>query len=57
MAQSNNNDGARKTDSVAPPVSSTSYAATPTNGEASKPREKEEDHYGFLYSISEKDKH
>lgn len=26
-------------------------------GETPKPREKEEDHYGFLYSISEKDQH
>ena len=42
-------------DNVTLPV--TSYTDIPTNGEASKPREKEEDHYGFLYSISEKDKH
>lgn len=33
------------------------YTDGPTNGEAMQKREKEEDHYGFLYSISEKDKH
>ncbi len=34
-----------------------SYTGTPSNGETSEKREKEVDHYGFLYSISEKDKH
>ncbi len=38
------------------PTEQSSYTDVPVphNG---RPREKVEDHYGFLYSISEKDKH
>lgn len=34
-----------------------SYTDVPSNGESAGKREKEVDHYGFLYSSSEKDKH